>query len=297
MEGKTIALMTIFLVVGAGIGVGAGYFAWGSDGDGSEMENIAVSVNGVAPSAETVQDGTYAIQRDLILATNGPATGLAQDFIEWILSAEGQAIVSEEGFVELVATEYTAMSPAPSGTLNVAGSTTVQPMMVKFVEAYEAMYPGVTINVTGGGSGAGATAALNETADIGMLSRELKSSESALTAIPIAKDGVVIAVDKAAGVTDLTINQIAKIFNGEYTNWNQVGGNDLDIAPIIREDGSGTRETFDNMMAAELGISVGVFGQNMVGYSATNSTGAMLALCKSISGSIGYVNLGSLSEL
>lgn len=189
------------------------------------------------------------------------------------------------------------MSPAPSGTLNVAGSTTVQPMMVKFVEAYEAKYPGVTINVTGGGSGAGATAAINGTADIGMLSRDLKSSESALTATTIAKDGVVIVVDKAAGVTDLTTNQIARIFNGEYTNWNQVGGNDLNIAPIIREDGSGTRETFDTKMADSLGITVSEFGQNMMGYSATNSTGAMLALCKSIGGSIGYVNLGSLSEL
>lgn len=293
--------MTTFLIIGAGIGIGAGYFVWGSDGNnGSEMENIALSVDGVVPSAETVQDGTYTIYRDLILATNGAPTGLAQDFIEWILSAEGQAIVSEEGFVELTEGEYTAMSPAPSGTLNVAGSTTVQPMMVKFVEAYEAKYPGVEINVTGGGSGAGATAAINGTADIGMLSRDLKSSspsESALTATTIAKDGVIIVVDKAAGVTDLTTNQIAKIFNGEYTNWNQVGGNDLNIAPIIREDGSGTRETFDTKMVESLGITVSEFGQNMMGYSATNSTGAMLALCKSIGGSIGYVNLGSLSEL
>lgn len=291
-----VTLMTICLVVGAGIGVGAGYFAWGSDGnDDSGIENIAIKVNGIEPSPATVLDGTYEIQRNLILATNGAPTGLALDFMNWILSAEGQAIVADEGFVALAAQDYIATTT--SGELNVAGSTTIQPMMVKFVEAYEAKYPYVTINVTGGGSGAGATAVINGTADIGMLSRDLKSSESSLTATAIAKDGVVLVVDVAAGVDDLTVNQIARIFNGDITNWSEVGGNDLEIAPIIREDGSGTRETFDTKMADSLGITVADFGANMAGYSATNSTGAMLGLCKSISGSIGYVNLGSMSDL
>lgn len=288
--------MTICLVVGAGIGVGAGYFAWGSDGnDDSGIECIAIKVDGVEPSSENILNDTYEIQRNLILATNGAPTGLALDFMNWILSAEGQAIVADEGFVALAAQEYTTASQ--SGELSVAGSTTIQPMMVKFVEAYEAKYPYVTINVTGGGSGAGATAVINGTADIGMLSRDLKSSESSLTPTAIAKDGVVLVVDAAAGVDDLTVNQIARIFNGDITNWSEVGGNDLEVAPIIREDGSGTRETFDTKMAASLGITVADFGANMVGYSATNSTGAMLGLCKSISGSIGYVNLGSMSDL
>ncbi|MGE0015352.1 MAG: substrate-binding domain-containing protein [Candidatus Methanomethylophilaceae archaeon] len=288
--------MTICLVVGAGIGVGAGYFAWGSDGNGnSGIECIAIKVDGVEPSSENILNDTYEIQRNLILATNGAPTGLALDFMNWILSAEGQAIVADEGFVALAAQEYTTASQ--SGELSVAGSTTIQPMMVKFVEAYEAKYPYVTINVTGGGSGAGATAVINGTADIGMLSRDLKSSESSLTPTAIAKDGVVLVVDAAAGVDDLTVNQIARIFNGDITNWSEVGGNDLEVAPIIREDGSGTRETFDTKMAASLGITVADFGANMVGYSATNSTGAMLGLCKSISGSIGYVNLGSMSDL
>ncbi|NCA73986.1 MAG: extracellular solute-binding protein [Gammaproteobacteria bacterium] len=296
MEGKMVTLMAICLVVGAGIGVGASYFAWGSDGNGdSGIECIAIKVDGVVLSSENVLNDTYEIQRNLILATDGAPTGLALDFMNWILSAEGQAIVADEGFVALTAQDYTTTSQ--SGELNVAGSTTIQPVMVKFVEAYEAKHPGVTINVTGGGSGAGATSVMNGTADIGMLSRDLKSSESALTATTIAKDGVVLAVDAAAGVTDLTIDQIAEIFNGDITNWSEVGGKDLEIAPIIREDGSGTRETFDAKMAASLGISVADFGENMMGYSATNSTGAMLGLCKSIGGSIGYVNLGSMSDL
>lgn len=293
MEGKTLALMTICLVIGAGISVGAGYSAWGLD-TGSE-ENIAIKVNGVEPTVDTIRDGTYVIYRDIILVTKDKPSGLVEDFIDWILSAEGQAIVDEEGFVSITPQEYTASSL--SGTIRVAGSTTVQPMMVKFVEAYQAKNRGVTIEVTGGGSGAGATGVINGTADIGMLSRDLKSSESALNKIEIAKDGVILAVDKASGITDLTVEEIAKIYNGEFTNWSQVGGNDLKIAPIIREDGSGTRETFDTKMSAALGIDVDNFAFNMQRYSTTNSTGAMLVLCKSNGGSIGYVNLGSISDL
>ena len=288
MESKTIAWIVIALIAGGG------YAAWGGN-DSAEMELVPISIDGVDPSAFNINDGTYSIQRDMILVTNGEPTGLAADFIAWILGADGQAIVAEEGFVSLEPIPYTESSEVPTGLLKVAGSTTIQPMMVKFVEAYEMKYNNVKIQVTGGGSGAGATL-VNGTVDIGMLSRDLTSEETATPTV-IAKDGVVIIVDKASGITNLTVDQIARIFNNEYTNWNQVGGNDLKIAPIIREGGSGTRETFDAKMAGSLGITIDSLEFNMKGCPSEPSNGAMLKRCISNPGSIGYVNLSIMSDL
>lgn len=309
MEIKTIAWVVVALIVGGG------YAALIGD-DSSEMELISINVDGVAPSPSNMkdgnsinkvptisgemstvngQDGNYSIQRDMILVTNGKPTGLAADFINWILGAEGQAIVAEEGFVDLEPVTYIEPETAPNGVLKVAGSTTIQSMMVKFVEAYEAKYNNVKIQVTGGGSGAGATL-VNNTVDIGMMSRDPTSGEK-VTSVVIAKDGVVMIVDKASGVTNLSIEDIAKIFNGDITNWNQVGGHNLKIAPIIREGGSGTRETFDAKMAESLGITVDSLELSMKGCPSESSNGAMLKRCSSNPGSIGYVNLSSISDL
>ncbi len=312
MEIKTIAWVVVAVFV-----VG-GYAALAVD-DSSEMELISINVDGVEPTASNMKDGNYSIdkdkipatsgdpssftikndiysiQRNMVLVTNGQPTGLAADFIAWILGAEGQSIVAEEGFVDLEPHLYVEPDTVPSGVLNIAGSTTIQPMMVKFVEAYQMKYSNVKIYVAGGGSGAGATL-VNNTVDIGMVSRDLTSTETVTSTI-IAKDGVVMIVDKASGVTNLTINQIAEIFNGDITNWDEVGGNNLKIAPIIREGGSGTRETFDIKMAESLGISIDSFQSNMKGCPSESSNGSMLKRCGSNPGSIGYVNLSSISDL
>lgn len=309
MEIKSIAWVVVAVFV-----VG-GYAALVGD-DSDEMEIISIDVDGIEPSASNMKDGNYSIkipatsgetstsnvkggnysiQRDMILVTNGTPTGLAADFIAWILGVDGQAIVSEEGFVDLKPVSYIEPAIAPTGVLKVAGSTTIQPMMVKFVEAYQAKYSNVEIQVTGGGSGAGATL-VNNTVDIGMISRDLTSEETAIP-IVIAKDGVVMIVDRASGVTNLTTKEIAKIFSGNITNWSEVGGNDLKIAPIIREGGSGTRETFDVKMATALDISIDSLESNMKGCPSEPSNGAMLKRCGSNPGSIGYVNLSSISDL
>ncbi|MFA5452070.1 MAG: phosphate ABC transporter substrate-binding protein [Candidatus Methanomethylophilaceae archaeon] len=177
--------------------------------------------------------------------------------------------------------------------LTVTGSTTIQPMMSLFQEEFE-KYASVTMNVTGGGSGAGATAAINGTADIGMLSRDLKSSEisSGLVAHVIAMDGVVIIVNSDVGVTDLTLEQLAKIYDGEITNWKDVGGMDLTIAVVAREDGSGTRECFETTMKTV--DSSFVMKNDVATY---NSTGGVTSAVNSTPGSIGYVNLNAVEHL
>ncbi|MCL2295827.1 MAG: phosphate ABC transporter substrate-binding protein [Methanomassiliicoccaceae archaeon] len=181
-----------------------------------------------------------------------------------------------------------------SATINVAGSTTVQPIMANFQEIYEKQHKNVTINITAQGSGTAAPALRNGTADIGMLSRDLNSGESDLRPLIIAGDAVVIVVDKNSGVTNLTLEQLAKIYSGEYTNWNQVGGNNLVISPIVRDSTSGTREVLDAAMASKLGTSTSDLSKNFNKYSTQGTTGAMLTQVNNARGSIGYVNLGSI---
>lgn len=191
-----------------------------------------------------------------------------------------------------VAGTYVAVGGEDKDSITITGSTTVQPLMAGFQEEFE-QYANIQMNITGGGSGAGVTAAQNGSADIGMLSRDLKSSETGLTATVIAMDGVVILVDKDSGVSDLTVEQLAKIYSGEYKNWSDVGGSNLEIKPIIREEGSGTRDCLDTILSGVPGFSK----DNYSGYSTQASTGAMIAQVKSVSGSIGYANLGSISSI
>ncbi|MDR0509193.1 MAG: phosphate ABC transporter substrate-binding protein [Candidatus Methanoplasma sp.] len=181
-----------------------------------------------------------------------------------------------------------------SATINVAGSTTVEPLMANYQEIYEKQHKNITINITAHGSGTAAPALRSGTADLGMLSRNLSSSESDLMPLIIAKDAVVIIADKNAGVTNLTMEQLSKIFKGEYTNWNQVGGNNLVISPVVRDSTSGTREVLDAAMAAKLGIETSDLSKNFNRYSTQGTNGSMLVQVNNARGSIGYVNLGSI---
>lgn len=197
-----------------------------------------------------------------------------------------------------IAGTYVAMAGSDgddsSGTtLSVAGSTTVLPLMGLYQENYE-KYTNVTLEVSGGGSGAGASAVINGTASFGMLSRDLKGSEteSGLKATVIAKDGVAVIVGANAGVTNLTLEQIAKIFSGEITNWTDVGGTSGAIAVNIREDGSGTRDCFDTVMKGAYAAYDIPANTNEVG-----STGAMVTAVEGNSTAIGYISFGALSKL
>jgi phosphate transport system substrate-binding protein len=176
-----------------------------------------------------------------------------------------------------------------SYAINITGSTTVQPLMVELQKEFE-KFADVKMNVTGGGSGVGVSSTLNGVADIGMLSRDLKSNEKGLGLVThaIAKDAVVIIVNTSTGISDLTLEDLANIYKGEYSDWNKVDQNKSGrIAVVAREEGSGTRDCFE----AILKTVDRDFTMKEKGVNSVNSTGAVLAAVNSTPGAIGYINL------
>jgi phosphate transport system substrate-binding protein len=188
-----------------------------------DAEVKAVKIGNVAPSTATVLDGSYPIARSLYMITDGQPTGLAEDFIKFVLSAAGQQIVEDEGFIPLA-------TPGPDatgmdGTLTIAGSTTVLPIAQACADAYHTEY-GADITVSGGGSSVGVASATDGTADIGMASRDLKSSEQTehpnLVTHTVAKDGISVIVHKDNKIESLTVEEVQKIYTGEITVWEDV---------------------------------------------------------------------------
>ncbi len=179
-------------------------------------------------------------------------------------------------------------------TITIQGSTTVAPIMLAVQEIYEEEY-GVTLNITANGSGSGAAAAANGTADIGMLSRDLKTSEVelGLEEYVIGVDGIAVIVSADAGVTNLTLEQVAQIYSGEITNWSEVGGNDLAINVFVREDGSGTRDGFETALE-----NVDSDFELLTDYAGEfASTNAILSGVEAASGAIGYISVGYTSSV
>ena len=181
-------------------------------------------------------------------------------------------------------------------TINVAGSTTVQPLMVRFQESFEDN-TNAQLNVSGGGSGAGVSTVQNGSADIGMLSRDLKPSETGFKVTVIANDGVSIIVNKAvrdAGVTNVTLEQIKQIYEGSITNWNQLGAStSIAIKPIMREEGSGTRACLEELT----GLTAASYPTGLNAYQESNSTGNMSTSVGSTTGAVGYVGYATVAEM
>ena len=177
-------------------------------------------------------------------------------------------------------------------TLTVTGSTTVLPIAQAAAEAYMEINKYADIQVSGGGSGVGVQSVGTGTADIGMASRDLKSSESeeypGLVRHVVAGDGIAIIVYKDNPVDSLTIAQIKSIYKGEITNWNEVGGEDLEIVVVGRDSSSGTREFFyESVMDEEDFVSTQL---------EKNSNGAVSQTNAQPTGSIGYVSMGYLDD-
>jgi len=177
-------------------------------------------------------------------------------------------------------------------TLKISGSTTVLPIAQRAAEEYMKQHPNVDIQVSGGGSSVGIRSVGEGSVDIGMASRELKSSEK--TSYPnlvqhvIAKDGIAIIVNPNNPVSQLTIEQVKGIYNGTYTNWLELGGNDLEIVVVGRDSASGTREFFwEHIMEKE------DFRNDML---EMNSNGAVHDKVATTPGAVGYVGLGYVDE-
>ncbi|MGN0501995.1 MAG: substrate-binding domain-containing protein [Ruminococcus sp.] len=195
-----------------------GYISLGSLNDTVK----AVKVGSVEATAENVKSGDYVISRPFNIAYKGELSEVAQDFVDYILSSDGQAVVSGEGYVAV--TENAAYNgKKPEGKISVAGSSSVSPVMEKLAEAYQKVNTNAKVEIQTSDSSAGMQAAMEGTCDIGMASRELKDEEaSSLKSITIAKDGIAIIVNTANTCDDLTVDQIKSIYTGETTVWSDV---------------------------------------------------------------------------
>jgi len=180
-------------------------------------------------------------------------------------------------------------APELEGTIQIAGSTSVQPLSEELAKGFMVINPKVKINVAGGGSGAGVKAAQSGTADIGAASRELKDAEKpTVKYLAIAMDGIAVIVHKDNKIADLTIENIAKIFAGEITDWSELDGEKGTIHVFNREEGSGTRGAFEEIVLGDAAFT------DKAGIQ--NSTGAVrTAVAGDISG-IGYISLGGVND-
>ena len=189
-------------------------------------------------------------------------------------------------------TEKPPSSSQERASIKVTGSTTVLPLAQKAGESYMGTHPNADIQVTGGGSSVGVQAAGEKTADIGMSSRDVKADELKkypdLVITTIGKDAVAIIVNPANSVNDLSIAQIKEIYDGNYTNWKQVGGPDMTIVVVGRDSASGTREFFTSSIMG---------GENYVPTMLEkNSNGAVKQTIAQTPGAIGYVGLGFIDN-
>ncbi|MDR0396050.1 MAG: substrate-binding domain-containing protein [Oscillospiraceae bacterium] len=196
-----------------------GYISLGSMNDTVK----AAAIDGVLPSVGTVKDGSYPIARPFNIATLGEARGAAADFIAYVLSGEGQAVVESSGYIRLDgAPAYS--SDGSEGKLVIAGSSSVTPLMEKLSEAFALVNPAVEIEIQQSDSTTGVNAAVEGVCDIGMVSRELKDSEigKGLVQINIALDGIAVIVNNANAVESLTRDQVRDIYTGTLVKWSDI---------------------------------------------------------------------------
>ena len=188
---------------------------------GSLKDDVkALEIDGVAATVENVKNGSYKVSRPFNIATKEGLSEVAQDFIDFILSTEGQAVIAEAHYIPLDNTAAYA-GKKPSGKITVGGSSSVSPVMTKLKEAYIALNPNATIEIQTTDSTTGMNDAASGTVDIGMSSRALKDSEleAGLTPTTIATDGIAVIVSLENSFTGLTSEQVRQIYMGEITNW------------------------------------------------------------------------------
>ena len=210
---------------GAVIGAVAGNeYAIGYISLGAMRDDIrAVPINGVSATAANVQNGTYPLYRSFNLAVPFELSELAQDFLDFILSAEGQAIVSGRNYIAIGENLPAFTGGGLTGSLVITGSTSIVPLMEHIVNAYTELNPGVSIGVHSTGSGAGVTDATEGRADFGLVSREIRPTElENVNSVTMAHDGIAVIVNNDNNISSLTIEEVRDIFIGELTRWQDV---------------------------------------------------------------------------
>jgi phosphate transport system substrate-binding protein len=219
-----------------------GYLSFGFLDDSTRP----VAVDGALPGVANVKNGSYPIFRPLNMLTNGAPNALAQAFLDYILSDAGQELVAEDYI------SVTGDAGGMSGQIQIAGSTTVQPLAEVLAESFMGMNPDLVIEIQGGGSSVGVTSAGEGTVDIGNASRNVKDSEFEkfpdIVVHTIAYDGIAVVTDPGTELPSLSEEQVRAIFGGEITNFSEVGGPDAPITVVSREEGSGTRAAFEELV-------------------------------------------------
>jgi len=284
-----IAVLGIFLIAG---GSGSSVFA-----DTMILGVAETGTDYVFPSETTVVDGSYPIQREALLYVNQETSVATKAFLEFVISDEGQDLATEYGFVRLtgdakeLATDAIAslVTSDRSSDVEITGSTTT----LQYITACAQQYTAAPISVNGGGSGVGIADLIADRSSIAMSSRHIKTSEidgyakahngKSPVEIPAAVDAITIIVGGDVGVNGLNFEQLEKVFSRTYTNWNQVGGNDMQIHLVNREDGSGTRGYF---------IETVMKNSDLAPSNSYNSNVGIIQYVSQTPGAIGYVGIG-----
>ena len=196
-----------------------GYISLGSLNDTVK----ALQIDGVDATVENIKNGTYTLARPFNIATKKGLSEVAQDFVNYILSAEGQQVIADNKYIPLDdAPAYEGKQV--SGKIVVAGSSSVTPVMQKLAEAYQVVNPNAEIEVQQSDSTTGMQSAIDGICDIGMASRDLKDSEkeAGLNGQTIAMDGIAVIVNQNNDLTTLPLAQVKSIFTGEATEWENV---------------------------------------------------------------------------
>lgn len=186
----------------------------------------AVKIDGAEATVENIKNGSYKVSRPFNVATKGELSDTAKDFLNFIMSKEGQSVISDKGYIASDDNAPAFSGGKVSGTVKVAGSSSVTPVMEKLKEAYEKINPDVTVEVQQSDSSTGMSNTIDGICDIGMASRELKDSEkdAGLEATVIALDGIAVIVNNDSPVDDLTSEQVCSIYTGESNKWSDILG-------------------------------------------------------------------------
>lgn len=196
-----------------------GYISLGSMNDSVK----AVQIDGEDATVENIKNGSYKIARPFNIATKDGISKEAQDFIDFIMSADGQSVIEDNGYISVSETgSYSGKMD--SGKITVAGSSSVTPVMEKLKEAYLKKNPNVTIEIQQSDSSTGMSDTIDGTCDIGMASRELKDSETekGLTSTVIAMDGITVIVNNDCPINNLTGEEVKDIFMGNAVRWSEI---------------------------------------------------------------------------
>lgn len=195
-----------------------GYISLGSLDDSVK----ALQIDGVDATVDNIISGDYTVSRPFNIVTGDTLSDVAQDFYNYIMSDDGQAIISDEGYISV--SSGTFETNGAEGKITVSGSSSVSPVMEKLAEAYEAVNTGATVEIQTSDSTTGVTSAMEGTCDIGMASRALKDTETGVTATEIAKDGIAVIVNLDCPVDSLSVDQIMNVYVGNTTDWSSLVG-------------------------------------------------------------------------